>query len=113
MRRVMFICGVLTIVIFESSVLSVISIGVPKHSLRETVSSYVIQALRSERLRKGLSMNRVAEHAGLHVSMISLVERELRKPTLDTLLRIAEALDVDLGALIQRASKSAKRISKP
>jgi transcriptional regulator with XRE-family HTH domain len=44
--------------------------------------------------------------------MISLVERELRKPTFDTLLRIAEALDVDLGALIQRATKAAKRVSK-
>ena len=57
-------------------------------------------------------MSRVAEHAGLHVSMISLVERELRKPTLDTLLRIAEALDVDLGTLIHRACKAARRTGK-
>ncbi len=85
-----------------------ISYGVPKHSLRETISSNVVQALRSERLRKGISMNVVAERAGLHVSMISLVERELRRPTLDTLLRIAAALDVQLWKIIEKATKRAE-----
>ena len=79
----------------------------PKHSTREAISSNVIQFLREERLRKKLSMNAVAERAGLHVSMISLVERELRKPTLDTLLRIAETLEIDLWRAIKAATVSA------
>lgn len=37
--------------------------------------------------------------------MVSYVERELRKPTLDTLLRITEALDVDLADVIRKAGK--------
>src|ERR1700722_4316238 len=55
---------------------------VPKASTREEVLSNVVHALRDERLRQNLSMNRLAERSGLHVSMISLVERELRNPTL-------------------------------
>ena len=59
-----------------------------------------------------MSMTQLAQKSGLSLSMISFVERELRKPTLETLLRIAAALDVDLGALIQRASKAAKDTGK-
>ena len=59
-----------------------------------------------------MSMNMLAQKSGLSLTMISFVEREMRKPTLDTLLRIAEALDIDLGALIQRATRTAKGTSK-
>jgi transcriptional regulator with XRE-family HTH domain len=37
--------------------------------------------------------------------MVSYVERGMRNPTLDTLLRIAAALDVDLSKLLKQASK--------
>jgi transcriptional regulator with XRE-family HTH domain len=57
-------------------------------------------------------MTQLAQLSGLSLSMISFVEREMRKPTLDTLLRIAEALDIDLGTMIQRATKAAKRKDK-
>ena len=59
-----------------------------------------------------MSMTQLAQKSGLSLSMISFVERDLRKPTLETLLRIAAALDVELGALIQRASKAAKDTGK-
>lgn len=61
-----------------------------------------------ERKRQGLSMERLAEQAGLSTSMISLIERDLRNPTLDTLLRITEVLRLDLGAVIQQAAKESK-----
>jgi transcriptional regulator with XRE-family HTH domain len=51
-------------------------------------------------------MNAVAERAGLSQQMVSYVEREMRNPTLDTLLRIAGALEVDLAKIISRAMKS-------
>jgi transcriptional regulator with XRE-family HTH domain len=50
-------------------------------------------------------MRALAERTGLHVSHISLVERELRKPTLDALLRISEALDVDLWLFLKAATE--------
>jgi len=40
--------------------------------------------------------------------MISLVERDLRNPTLDTLLRIADVLEVDLSNVLIQASKEAR-----
>jgi transcriptional regulator with XRE-family HTH domain len=57
-------------------------------------------------------MNALAKRSGLHVSMISLVERKLRNPTLDALLRIAEALEVDLWRLIKLATEKAKSARK-
>jgi transcriptional regulator with XRE-family HTH domain len=52
-------------------------------------------------------MNLVAERAGLSQQMVSYVEREMRNPTLETLLRMAGALEVDLAKIITRATKSA------
>lgn len=54
-------------------------------------------------------MNLVSERAGLSRPMISLVERELRKPTLDTLLRIAQALEIDLVDVLQQAQWAAAK----
>jgi transcriptional regulator with XRE-family HTH domain len=85
---------------------------VSKCPQRERISSSLIAALRERREKLGMSMNMLAQKSGLSLTMISFVEREMRKPTLDTLLRIAEALDVDLGSLIQRASKAAKGTGK-
>jgi transcriptional regulator with XRE-family HTH domain len=68
------------------------------------VALQVAQLLRDERIRQKASMDELAIKAGLSQPMISYVERGLRNPTLDTLLRIAAALDVDLSRLIKRAS---------
>lgn len=54
-------------------------------------------------------MEVLAERSGLSQSMISLLERDLRNPTLDTLLRVAEILNLDLGAIITRAQKMAQK----
>ena len=54
-----------------------------------------------KREEMGVSMNTVAERAGLSHSTVSLVERGLRKPTLDTLLRITGALEIKLWPLIR------------
>jgi transcriptional regulator with XRE-family HTH domain len=53
-------------------------------------------------------MNVVAQRSGLSHSIISLIERDLRNPTLDTLLRIADAIEIDLGEILVRARKLAK-----
>jgi transcriptional regulator with XRE-family HTH domain len=82
---------------------------VRKHSLREAIAANVIRLLRQEREQKGLSMNVLAQRSGLSHSIISLVERDLRNPSLDTLLRISEVLKIDLGKLISRAQRAAQR----
>lgn len=50
-------------------------------------------------------MNIIAKRARLSHSMISRVEHELRRPTLDTLLRITEAMEIDLWPLIKEAEQ--------
>ncbi len=48
-------------------------------------------------------MTVLAAKAGLSQQSVSFVERQLRTPNLDTLLRICDALQVDLGELISDA----------
>jgi transcriptional regulator with XRE-family HTH domain len=69
----------------------------------------VVRLLREEREKRGLSMNVVAQRSGLSHSIISLIERDLRNPTLDTLLRIADAIEIDLGELLTQARKEVKK----
>ena len=83
-----------------------------KTTKRDLISSLVARALRNKRQEKGISMQRLAEQAGLSTSMISLMERDLRNPTLDTLLRISDALEVDLSRVIQKATTEACRSNR-
>ena len=50
-------------------------------------------------------MTALAAKAGLSQQMVSYVERGIRNPTLETLLRITAALDVSLGKMITKAEK--------
>ncbi|MDR3457120.1 MAG: helix-turn-helix transcriptional regulator [Verrucomicrobiae bacterium] len=79
-------------------------------SKADIVAPIVVRLLREKREALGLSMNAVAQRARLSHTMISRVERELRRPTLDTLLRITEAMDVDLWPLIKKAEKTLEKI---
>jgi len=66
-----------------------------------------VKILRREREKRHLSMNAVAERAGLSQQMVSYVERELRNPTLETILRIAAAIEVDVVQVMREAVKAA------
>jgi transcriptional regulator with XRE-family HTH domain len=54
-------------------------------------------------------MTRLAEMSGLSQGMISLVEHKQRNPSLDTLLRICHALDIELSTVLNRAERTAKK----
>lgn len=77
--------------------------------LLETTASCVAELLKKERERRQLSMSTVAERAGLSQQMVSYVERGLRNPTLDTLLRMALALKLDLAVLLATAQRKARK----
>ena len=57
-------------------------------------------------------MTALSERAGLSQQSISYVEREMRVPNLDTLLRITEVLEVDLADVIKRACEQASLPAK-
>lgn len=56
-----------------------------------------------------MSMNLLAERAGLSQQMVSYVEREMRNPTLETLLRITAALEIDVVEVMRKATQRPKR----
>jgi transcriptional regulator with XRE-family HTH domain len=55
--------------------------------------------VRERRTKAGLSQEELAERAGLDRSYIGQVETGRRNANLDTLSRLAVALDIDLGTL--------------
>ena len=83
-----------------------------RHSLGlnsyQAICSEVEERLRAERLRQKLSLAAVAERAGLSYQMVGYVEQGRRVPGLDTLLRIADALRLNLSTLIRQARKAAE-----
>ncbi len=57
-----------------------------------------------------MSMESLAAKAGVAPATISFLERELRNPTLDTLLRVSQVLEIELGQIILDASRSVQAI---
>jgi transcriptional regulator with XRE-family HTH domain len=68
----------------------------------------VISLLRQERERRKLSKYFVAQESGLSPQMIAYVENGDRNPTLETVLRMAAALELDLAEVITQARKDLK-----
>ena len=60
--------------------------------------------MKAERVRRKLSNYAVAQNSGVSESMLSLVERGLRNPTMELAIRIADGIGADLPALIRKAT---------
>ncbi|MGO8765034.1 MAG: helix-turn-helix domain-containing protein [Limisphaerales bacterium] len=71
-----------------------------------------IALLQKERERRKLSKYFVAQESGLSPQMIAYVERGDRNPTLETVLRMAEALNVDFEDIIKRARRELAKPAK-
>lgn len=77
----------------------------PSYPAPEDVCRRVAELLREAREVNGLTMTVVAQRAGLSQQMVSYVERGMRQPTLDTLLRLERALGIDLADLLKTARR--------
>jgi transcriptional regulator with XRE-family HTH domain len=66
--------------------------------------------LRNFRLNKGLSQEKLAGECGLDRTFISLLERGLRQPTISTIFKITEALDIKSSFLIKEVEKRYENI---
>ncbi len=73
----------------------------------EALSSEVARLLKEERKKRGLSLNILAQDAGLSRQTVSYVEQEVQNPTLDTLLRITSVMSIRLEDLLAQARKRA------
>ncbi|GEM_PF-1523513 len=73
--------------------------------LHATTVTRLISLLVNERRAQGLSQETLAERAGLSRTGIRHIESGLFKPTLYSLLKVSEALGVDLPRLIRKAQR--------
>ena len=81
----------------------------PKNGHHEAVCVEIIRLLREERKQRGLSNYSIAQKSGVSQSMISLVERGLRNPSMELMLRLADGVGADLPALIKKAQGTVSR----
>jgi transcriptional regulator with XRE-family HTH domain len=82
---------------------------------REQIKAEVARLLSEARQKRNLSMNKLAEKAGLSQSFISSFEtiptqasadQTPWNPTLDSLLRIAKVLELNLGDVLKKAIRN-------
>lgn len=77
-----------------------------------TVRSQTLSILRANlsanvkhfRNKKGISQERTALEAGIDRTMLSKIERGLTNPSLETLLKLANYLDVGVADLLQESA---------
>jgi transcriptional regulator with XRE-family HTH domain len=67
------------------------------------------EELGKVRERAGLTQEQLSFRAGLSRPYISQLERNLKSPTVDTLFRFCEALDVSAVTIIRRVDAARKR----
>jgi transcriptional regulator with XRE-family HTH domain len=72
------------------------------------------EKIREVRERRELTLREVAERAGVSESLVSQIERNRVSPAIDTLLSLADALDIDLEYLVSdfKKERSVKIVRK-
>lgn len=63
------------------------------------------EELRKAREKAGLTQEQLAFKAGVHRTYVSLLERDIKSPTLNTLFRLCVAMEVSAGKLIAKVEK--------
>jgi len=69
--------------------------------MRSEILEIFGQRVRDERLKRGLSQEKLAEKAGLHRTYIGMIERAEKNITLINIERIAKALSISLDELLK------------
>ncbi|MGD0991740.1 MAG: helix-turn-helix transcriptional regulator [Gemmatimonadales bacterium] len=76
---------------------------------RESVSAVFARVLRREREAQRLSQEALAHRAGVHRTYVGLIERGLRKPTIEVGYALARALGTTLSELVKEAERRLQR----
>ncbi len=78
----------------------------------EAILSFVVREMEQERMRQGLSLQRLGTISGVERTTIGLIEKGKRSPSLIICLRIADALGLDLGDVLKNAPKKARKAAE-
>lgn len=63
----------------------------------------IAEAIKARRETLGLSMNALAQKAGISIQSVSFIETAVNSPSLSTFMRICAALDVSPDCLLRDA----------
>jgi transcriptional regulator with XRE-family HTH domain len=85
---------------------------VPKIGHYQAVCAEIIRLLREERKQRNLSNYIVSQKSGVSESMLSLVDRGLRNPSMELMLKIADGVGIDLPTFIKKAQETVSRKEK-
>lgn len=66
-----------------------------------TVRAAIGRRLRELRTERGISQECLARRTGIHTTMIGRFERGAREPRATMILRLAQGLDIQPGALLE------------
>ncbi|WP_213805180.1 helix-turn-helix transcriptional regulator [Granulicella sp. dw_53] len=70
---------------------------------RHPIVDVLLRLLRTLRVKQGLTLEEVADRAGIHRTHLGLIERMERQPTLSVAVQIAKSFDLDLSDLLLKA----------
>ena len=70
------------------------------------IAKIIGQRIRNYRTQKGLSQEKLAELAGCHPTYIGQLERGEKNATLESVEKIASAMDITLSELFDKLGKS-------
>ena len=73
---------------------------------QRAICEQAVKLLREEREGRGMSKYALSAKCGLSQQTISYMERGLRQPSFETVLRIADGIGVSLEDLLKRARAS-------
>jgi transcriptional regulator with XRE-family HTH domain len=79
---------------------------------QRAVCAQVIKLLREERERRGISKYTLSAQCGLAQQTISYMERGLRHPSFETVLRIADGIGINLEDVLKQARTTVKEKKK-
>lgn len=79
------------------------------HKTSRAICVEVVRILAEERAKRAISKYALSARCGLSQQMIGYVENGLRRPSLETVVRLAEGLELDLGNLFQTAARRIRR----
>lgn len=77
-------------------------------SVQRAICVQAIRLLKEERERRGLTKYALAAECGIAQQTISYMERGLRHPSFETILRIADGIGVNLEDVLKQARSAAK-----
>lgn len=86
--------------------------SLPVNRKAQAICVKAISLLKAERERRKLSKYFVAQESGLSPQMVAYVETGERNPTLETVLRMAEAMGVEFEKIIKQARKEISKTAK-